>query len=87
MRITYEADDGQRFESKEDCIEHERLLPVMWSIINNIETFELGEHEVTSFLRDLKEELAPSCLERYLFEHRNEFARLAQLLSPITHER
>ena len=84
MRITYEADDGQHFESQEDCKEYERLLPILREILESIETIELGKCEAKSFLRDLRTHLARSCLERYLFNHRNEFATLADLLKPIT---
>lgn len=83
MRTTYESDDGQHFETKEDCIEYERLLPIMHSLLESTETIELGELEAKRFLRDLKEHLQPSCLERYLFDHRKEFAKIAELLKPV----
>jgi hypothetical protein len=82
MRTSYEADDGQHFESEEDCREYERLLPILREIADNIETIELGGYQAKSFLRDLSTHLGPSCLERYLFNHRNEFFTLADLLKP-----
>jgi hypothetical protein len=83
MKTTYEADDGQHFESKKYCIEYERLLPILRGIIDGIETIELGECEAPSLLRDLRTHVNPSCLERYLFNHRKEFARLAEMLIPV----
>jgi hypothetical protein len=86
MRTTYESDDGQYFETKADCIEYERLLPILHSLLESTETIELGELEAKKFLRDLKAHLQPSCLERYLFDHRKEFATIAELLKPVTEE-
>jgi hypothetical protein len=83
MKTTYEADDGQHFKSEKCCMEYERLLPILRDIIDGIQTIELGECEALSFLRDLKTRVNPSYLERYLFDHRKEFARLADMLNPV----
>jgi hypothetical protein len=63
MKNTFESDDGQHFESEDDCREYERLQPILREILDSIETIELGEYVAKSFLRDLKTHLNPSCLE------------------------
>jgi hypothetical protein len=71
---------------EEDCKEYERLLPILQEIVDSVDTLEIGEHDVISFLRELRKHLDEPCFERYLFNHRKEFATLADLLKPITHE-
>lgn len=83
MRTTYESDDGQHFESEDDCQGYERLLPIIREVLDSIENIELGENDSKSFLRDLRTHLNPSCFERYLFDNRKEIATLADLLNCV----
>jgi hypothetical protein len=81
MKTTYTAYDEQHFENEEDCREYERLLPVLYELIDRLDDNELGNDETESFLRDVKEHIHTSSLERYLFNQRKVFARIADLLN------
>jgi hypothetical protein len=86
MRTTFLADDGQHFENEAECREYERLLPVLYEVANSIDELELANYETKSFLQDLKEHRGTSSFERYLFNQRKVFAKLADLLKPVSRD-
>jgi hypothetical protein len=84
--VCFTADDGEHFDSEEECKEYERVLPVLSEL--GAYSDEL-EPDVTLPWEYWDQDGVTSGIpmERYLFDYRKLFMEIAYLLMPNTHER
>lgn len=72
MKVTYTAEDGETFDSQEDCLTYERLQPVFQALWDGVDIPGIDYSHL--------EALAIPVRGRTLFDARKTLAKLSELL-------